>query len=266
MVKLLPCLSILFFFTCPVSSAQTNTDSAQLARTAFIKSQTVKADSLNDLALKLAQPGASFNDLGKAIDHIMAGLHIYSKFRDSVGLRETFDHLGLVYHLQKKFTQAKWFILQSNEISREKHDTLNIISSLLALASVKQDIKDFTLAKRDLDEALSLAKTQSKIDEQIEVQKALVKYYTQEGDAQKAAGAFNRIKYLNDSVARAIAGQKNATVLTQNTRTDSLHHFSTTLDEEDADRKSFVIIGITLITAALAGICVLLYRRSKCKT
>jgi len=265
MVKKSLTLIIALLCTAMLAYSRTSNDTVQLTRTAYIKNFTVKADSLNNAALKLAQPGASLADLSKAIDHIMAGLHIYSKFRDSAGLRQTFDNLGLVYHLQKKYTQAKWFILQSNEISREKHDTLNIIASLLTLASVKQDIKDFNLAKRDLDEALSLAKTQPQIDQQISVQRALAQYYTKKGDKPQVAMALNRIKFLNDSVARVIANRTTASP--PRITSDSMHRVtSTAVNEKDAQQKGVVITIITLLTAILAGVCMVFYRRSKQRT
>ena len=42
-------------------------------------------------------------------------------------------------------------------LSRAKNDNPNIIASLLELASIKTDIKDYTLAMRDLNEALSIS-------------------------------------------------------------------------------------------------------------
>jgi tetratricopeptide (TPR) repeat protein len=264
MVKQLRCLIILLSLFPSLSLAQSNADSAKLARAVFIKGQTVKADSLNTAALKLAQANASPADLNKAIENIMAGLHVYSKFRDTVGLRETFDHLALVYHLQKKYTQAKWFFIQSNSLSRDGRDTINIITSLINLASVKEDIKDFSLAKRDLTEALLLAKTRPKVDEQIEVQKALAEYYTKKGDAPAAAMALNRVNYLKDSIVKRIAQQKTQlTVANPTEKQDTLHITDSPVNEEQTMHNGEVITIITLITAALAGICILFYLRSK---
>lgn len=264
MIKKITWPIILLCLTPFLSRAQSNTDSIKQARAAFIKSQTVKADSLNIAALKLAVPDAVNADLNKAIDNIMSGLHIYSKFRDSTGLRETFDHLGLVYHLQKKYTQAKWFILQSNSLSRDRRDTLNIITSLISLAAVKEDIKDFSLAKRDLTEALLLAKTQHIINQQIDVLHAEAKLYTKNGDAKGAAMTLNRINYLKDSVIKTVAKQK--TVLTNDTGiTADTEKYAITpvVNEKSAQYRGVVITAITLITAGLAVICLLFYRRSK---
>jgi len=182
-------------------SAQSETKDT-LTREQFIKSQTVKSDTLNQMALKLAVPGASAKDLNEAITLIMEGLHTYSRFRDSIGLRETFDHLALVYHLQKKYVQAKWFYIQSNSLAREMRDTANIIHSLIALSSVKADIKDFEMGNRDLSEALTLSKTQTGIDAEIEVQNAIAAYYTKREMPDKISKALSRIAFLQDSVAK----------------------------------------------------------------
>ena len=187
-----------------------------LTRKQFIHLQTVKADTLNQLALGLATPKASLKDLNQAIEYIMKGLHMYSKYRDSTGLRQTFDHLGLVYHLQKKYVQAKWFYIQSNSLSRELNDTANIIHSLIALSSVKTDIKDYEMASKDLHEALNIAKSQPGIDAQIEVEQASNQYYTKKGDAARASIALNRIIFLKDSVTKHNDQQKQALLQQQN--------------------------------------------------
>ena len=266
MFKLFPGLLVALFYLHGFT-AQLPADSTAVKRAAFIKSQTTKSDSVNALALKLATPTAPSSDLNRAIELIMSGLHTYSKFRDSVGLRETFDNLGFVYHLQKKYTQAKWFILQSNTLSREKNDTLGIINSLITLASVKEDIKDYSLAKSDLNEALSLAKTRPGITQQIKVQSALADYYIKKGDPSRSVLAFNRIAFLKDSV---VSWQKNQKIVAANNVTvakkDSLKHNNVfVLDEDGAQEKAVFITSVTLITAILAGICVFLYLRSKKK-
>jgi tetratricopeptide (TPR) repeat protein len=93
----------------------------------------------------------------EALSYTMKALHRYSAYNDTAGLRLSFDDLTKVYFAQKKYPQAKWFILQSNTISRLKKDTPNIIASLITLSAIKSDLKDYTLAMRDLNEALQLS-------------------------------------------------------------------------------------------------------------
>jgi hypothetical protein len=173
-----------------------------ITRAQFIHSQTVKSDTLNQMALKLTEPGASKQELEEAIRLIMKGLHNYSRFRDSVGLRETFDHLAYVYLLQKKTVQAKWFYIQSNSMARDMRDTTNIIRSLLALSGVKVVIKDYSMAIRDLREAAVLAKSRKGNSLRIEVQTVLADYYSRKGDFKRAGLANDTIALLKDSVKK----------------------------------------------------------------
>jgi tetratricopeptide (TPR) repeat protein len=183
-----------------------NADS--LTRKQFIKSKTVYADSLNSQALQLAVADAGPKELNEAINLIMKGLHIYSRYRDSTGLRQTFDHLSMVYRLQKKHIQAKWFAIQANSMARDMRDTLNIVQTLLNLSAIKTDIKDYDLAKRDLNEALQMAKQQARVGLQIDVQKGIVSFYTSKGDVKKSASAMDRILVLKDSVANGEENRK----------------------------------------------------------
>ncbi|RKR83416.1 hypothetical protein BDD43_3624 [Mucilaginibacter gracilis] len=187
-----------------------------MTRAQYIRSQTVKADTLNRLALKLAVPTATQKELNQAIEYIMKGLHMYSKFRDTIGVRETFDHLALVYHLQKKYTQAKWFSVQSNSLSIQLKDTGNIINSLIALAVVKTETKDYAIARKDLHEAMRFAKLTPGITLQIKVEEAYADFYTQQGDSKKNKQITNRIAFLKDSVSKQQNAQKIALLKKQN--------------------------------------------------
>ncbi|AMR32629.1 hypothetical protein A0256_14960 [Mucilaginibacter sp. PAMC 26640] len=93
----------------------------------------------------------------EALNYTMLALHKYSRYGDSVGLKVSFDALAKVYYSQRKFSEAKWFNLQSASISRIKKDMPGLISSLIRLAAIKSEIKDYKLAMRDLNEALALS-------------------------------------------------------------------------------------------------------------
>jgi len=251
---LLPCILV---------SAQNKPDSAKMKRAAFLKTQTVISDSLNREALKLAQPNASNADLNQAIANIMKGLHVYSKFRDTAGLVQTFDNLAFVYHLQKKYTQAKWFNLQSNSLSRDGRDTMGIIHSLINLASIKEDIKDFALAKKDLTEALALAKTQPKHNAEINAEKALVIFYAKTGDRKSATLALNRINILSQPTSRNIASN-TARVDTPGTVDSALlAKQSQVKPVKNASDGKTAFYGLIVITALIVIGGILYYVKSK---
>ena len=137
-------------------------DSLKGALYAQIAAEYLHYDTISNKKTKLSYQN-------EAISNTLKALQYYSRYDDTVGLRTSFDNLAIVYRSQKKYSQAKWFILQSNTISRIKNDVPNIISSLLILASVKTAIKDYSLAMRDLNEALSLSGNDSKKQDTVQL-------------------------------------------------------------------------------------------------
>jgi tetratricopeptide (TPR) repeat protein len=130
-------------------------------------------------------------------------LHYYSHYNDSTGLRISFNTLATVYLAQKKYAQAKWFILQSNTLSRAKNDIPNIISSLVVLANIKMAIKDYDLALGDLTEAQKLSVNNRLARTESVVLQNLAMLYTRTGDYDKAAVALKRHNLVDDSIRRS---------------------------------------------------------------
>ena len=137
-----------------------------------------------------------------AISNTMSAIHYYSKYDDTTGLRVSFDMLTKVYHTQHKYTQAKWFILQSNTLSRAKNDNPNIISSLIELSSIKSDIKDYKLAMRDLNEALTISSKNHYPKQESQVQLHYALLYNVMKDYTKATIALKRHNAIDDSIKR----------------------------------------------------------------
>jgi tetratricopeptide (TPR) repeat protein len=90
----------------------------------------------------------------EAIHYTLLALHNYSYYEDTTGIRSSFDDLARVYIAQKKYSEAKWFTLQSNKISRQVKDIPNIITSLVKLSAIKMELSEYKMAMRDLNEAL----------------------------------------------------------------------------------------------------------------
>jgi tetratricopeptide (TPR) repeat protein len=154
----------------------------------------------------------------EAISNTLSAIHHYSKYDDSVGLRNSFDVLAKVYHAQHKYIQAKWFSIQSNSISRAINDYPNIIASLLELASVKADIKDYKLAVRDLNEALAISSKNHLPKQEADVQLRYAMFYNVIKNPQKAEKSMKRYAAINDSIKR----DNEARTLAKLKTTDSL--------------------------------------------
>jgi tetratricopeptide (TPR) repeat protein len=160
-----------------------------------IAQQYIKLDTISNRKARTA-----YQNL--AISNTLSALHFYSRYNDTTGLRTSFDDLARVYHAQHKYPQAKWFILQSNTLARAKNDNPNIISSLLELASIKTDIKDYKLAMGDLNEALMISSKNHypKLESQVQLSYAL--YYDKLKNYAKADIALKRSKAIDDSIRK----------------------------------------------------------------
>jgi len=79
------------------------------------------------------------------------------RFRIYDAASYNFTELAELYMLQNRFSEAKWYLLQSNEISRQQNNHKHTVSNLLDLAAIKLAIGEMALAKIDLLEAHNLA-------------------------------------------------------------------------------------------------------------
>ena len=176
-----------------------------------IAEQYLKYDTISSRKTRFAWQNQS-------ITYTMKALHYYSKYDDTTGLRVSFDDLAKAYHAQKKYTQAKWFILQSNTLSRAKHDDLNIITSLLELALIKTDIKDYTLAMRDLNEALTLSSKNHYAQLELNTMQNYAILYSHMKNYPKEARALKR----RDAIADSIRHDREAVLMAKISKADSV--------------------------------------------
>lgn len=172
---------------------QMRSDSSKAAEFAQKAGEYLHYDTISNKKEKLVAEN-------EAITYTLKAIHFYSRCDDTTGLRSSFDVLAKVYRSEKKYTQAKWFILQSNTMSRVKNDVPNIITSLLLLASIKTDIKDYSLAMRDLNEAMKLADSSHEPKTAAMVQLGYVMLYNNMKNYSKADIALKRYNFINDSI------------------------------------------------------------------
>jgi hypothetical protein len=84
-----------------------------------------------------------------------------------------FSELAKLYIKESRFSEAMWFLLQSNNISRQNNDDRLTISNLMDLALVKANMGDLTKAKEDLTEAQVLAQSKGLLANVSDIQKEL---------------------------------------------------------------------------------------------
>jgi tetratricopeptide (TPR) repeat protein len=113
-----------------------------------------------------------------AINYTMLAMHLYSRQNDTTGLVTSYSNLSKAYRTQSKYAQAKWFILQANTLSRRQKSIPNVVNTLVDLAAIKIDIKDYNLAKKDLKEAHRLAKANNLLDLDSTVKESYTRLYS----------------------------------------------------------------------------------------
>ncbi len=122
---------------------------------------TNAAVSPSDYTLELAEA-----EIMKTAQHHM-------RFRMYETASHDFNSLAHLYLQQNRFSEAKWFFLQSTIISREQNNNRLTIANLMQLANIKAAIGDFVLAQQDLLEAREIASTKGYLSDLLEVEKNL---------------------------------------------------------------------------------------------
>ncbi len=68
-----------------------------------------------------------------------------------------FTELAHLYVQESRYSEAIWFLLQSNNLSRQENDDKHTIENLVDIATIKAKMGEIALAQQDLTEAHDLA-------------------------------------------------------------------------------------------------------------
>lgn len=144
--------------------------------------------SLAETYLLLSQILTSQNDFESAEKLILdkALPLFYYNLKDKVGAIKCYDQLAFIYQSQRRFSEAKWFYVQSNILAHKINHPPSIVNSLIKLASVKTAIGDWELALSDLNEAEQLSVQNEFKFPLIEIKKDLFELYTKQGNLKAA--------------------------------------------------------------------------------
>jgi hypothetical protein len=85
-----------------------------------------------------------------------------------------FSELAALYVKLHRLSEAKWYLLQSNNISRQENDDKHTVSNLISLAAIKVDIGDASSARADLVEARDMARARGMQPEIAEIDKKML--------------------------------------------------------------------------------------------
>ncbi len=85
-----------------------------------------------------------------------------------------FSDLAQLYIRLHRMSEAKWYLLQSNNISRQENDDKHTISNLVSLAEIKTYIGDIPSARADLLEARDLALARGMQSEKSDIERKIL--------------------------------------------------------------------------------------------
>ena len=91
------------------------------------------------------------------------------RFRVYKDASYNFSDLGSIYIKLHRLSEAKWYFLQSNNLSRQQNDNKHTILNLISLAEIKVDLCDNVSARADLVEARDIAKTSRLLISAVEI-------------------------------------------------------------------------------------------------
>jgi tetratricopeptide (TPR) repeat protein len=128
----------------------------------------------------------------------------YNGLKDKNGTIRCYDQLADTYHQQKKFTQAKWFYIQSNMLARKINSPLEVVKSLINLANVKMSIGDYQLALSDYKEAEQISLKYNFKNQLIELKNYLYVVHNKLGDSGASSSAFSEFKVMKETFLRTI--------------------------------------------------------------
>jgi hypothetical protein len=98
-----------------------------------------------------------------------------------------FSDLAGLYLQQNRFSEAKWYLLQSNAIARQAENTRHLLDNLALLADIKITIGENALAMVDLQEAHDVATAKGMLTDLTAIDKKIKHLQTNKLIAAKVA-------------------------------------------------------------------------------
>ncbi|HEY8929900.1 MAG TPA: hypothetical protein VIM55_11950 [Mucilaginibacter sp.] len=171
---------------------------------------------------KIGKPGAvhslqldrSEYSLQAAENMVMRTAQHNMRFRVYNDASYNFSDLAKLYMQQNRYSEAKWYLLQSNIISRQQNDDKHTIANLLDLATIKSDLGDYTQAQQDLSEAHDMAAAKGYADGLAAVEKKMAyvkqnRNNTPKTDVRYADAAFADLTKEENKKSSSNANAKN---------------------------------------------------------
>jgi hypothetical protein len=162
----------------------------------FVSTNTLRLNSLQ--AQPIVLETCEFS-LVAASKMVMEQAKHNMRFRVYNDASYNFSDLAALYVKLHRWSEAKWYYLQSNNISRQQNDDKHTMNNLLGLADIKVNIGDMPSAKADLIEARDLSKSLGMQAQTADIEKQILllaqnNTTTSKPDVKYAEGTLNAEK------------------------------------------------------------------------
>ncbi len=148
----------------------------------FVSTNTLKLNSLQAQPIVLETCEYTLVTTSKMV---MEQAKHNMRFRVYNDASYNFSDLAALYVKLHRWSEAKWYYLQSNNISREQNDDKHTVSNLLGLAGIKVNIGDIPSARADLIEARDLSRSLGMQMQTADIEKQILLLAQNNGPASK---------------------------------------------------------------------------------
>ncbi len=136
-------------------------------------------------------------DIDRSVEFMLKGIKMGEKEKESPSLRAMYDNYGVVKEVLKEYDSAFYYYNKSLAMKKEAYDIVGIPYSLNKIAMLNVKLRNFEVAKKNLDQAY---KMRLELDDKIGLAENLNfygLYYEALNDDQKAIEYFEKALLLS---------------------------------------------------------------------
>lgn len=134
---------------------------------------TIVSMSVADYNFRPVQLTRSAYSVELAEEAILKEAKHNMRFREYSMASYNFSDLAALYLQQNRFSEAKWYLLQSNDIARRSENTRHLLDNLLILSDIKIQIGENILAMADLQDARDVATAKGMLTDLTAIEKKI---------------------------------------------------------------------------------------------
>ena len=137
-------------------------------------------------------------DLRPAVDYFQASLKFNQKVNNESGMYGIYSNLAMIYADLAKYDSSLYFFKKTLEGRRKNSEKVTIISSLINVSVVLNNLKRHNEAADFLEEALGLAQEMNDIEQMRSCYGMLAETYEKAGNGEKKLYYFNLYKTFHE--------------------------------------------------------------------